>query len=296
MLRQCFGKDRATHRSSSVQLLQDHFQKQLKRNQAKLDGLQCLGDANASFCGDQRRCVGHSEVYLEQLAVGGNITALTALDRAHLACASTEGQIWVYNWREDRIVSQLRSSSVVLADEDGNPEVCRVRRMQTLTEDARVLGSTDERGMVCLWDLFDMSMIAESRFHEKACTSIKPDYWRRDCCVAFARSSRTSGKVRERFLPPPRTCGNGVPNTCLGLGGDRFPNLLITGGADGKLRIWDQCLIFLTWLRQSISLKRMHTIQIGSVLPTQAFTIGWQVIISASFGDSSYSGMRPVGA
>ena len=31
---------------------------------------------------------------------------------------------------------------------------------------------------VCLWDLFTSSMVMESRFHEKACTSIKPDYWR----------------------------------------------------------------------------------------------------------------------
>ena len=44
------------------------------------------------------------------------------LDQAHLACASSQGQIWVYNWREDRVVSQLRNTSVILADEDGNPE------------------------------------------------------------------------------------------------------------------------------------------------------------------------------
>eukprot|EP00434_Breviolum_minutum_P040707 symbB.v1.2.036187.t1/scaffold4831.1/size56663/5 len=94
---------------------------------------------------------------------------MAPLDKAHLACASTHGHLWVYNWRENRVISQLRSTSVVLADEDGNPEVCKVRRMQALTQDGRILGSTDERGM--------------SRFHEKACTSIKPDYWRQSFCT-----------------------------------------------------------------------------------------------------------------
>ena len=71
-----------------------------------------------------------------------------------------------------------------------------------------------------------------------------------------------------------------MPNTCLGLGGDRFPNLLVTGGADGKLRLWDQvpsthkkrCVA-----AQAASLKRLHTIQIGSVLPTQRLCFRWRV-------------------
>ena len=89
-------------------------------------------------------------------------------------------------------------------------------------------------------------------------------------------------QVRERLLPPPRSCGNGIPNTCLGIGGDRFPNLLVTGGADGKLRIFDQ----------SASLKRLHTFPVGSVLPTQCFAIDWQLVVSASLGDSSYTGQK----
>lgn len=294
--------------------IQDHFTKKLKHNEErlrqaafqadiigykasapfarpimkdKLEGMQVLGDVHSSYCQDQRRCEGSSEVYLEQLSVGGQITAMTPLDKAHIVCASTHGHMWVYNWRENQVISQLRSSSMVLSDEDGNPEVCKVRRMQSLTQDGRVLGSTDERGMVCLWDLFDLSMISESRFHEKACTSIKPDYWRQ----SFATTGEDSAvilydlaqeQVRERYLPPPRSDGNGVPNTCLGLGGDRFPNLMVTGGADGKLRIWDQ----------SASLKRMHTIALASVLPTQCFAIDWQLIISASLGDSSYTGQK----
>jgi len=294
--------------------LQDHYTSKLKRNEEllrqaalqadvigykaaapfaqpimkeKLEGMQVLGDVHASYCEDQRRWEGHSEVYLEELSVGGQITAMAPLDKAHLACASTHGHLWVYNWRENRVISQLRSSSVVLADEDGNPEVCKVRRMQALTQDGRILGSTDERGMVCLWDLFDLSMIAESRFHEKACTSIKPDYWRQSFCTTGEDSAvilydLAQEQVRERLLPPPRSCGNGIPNTCLGIGGDRFPNLLVTGGADGKLRIFDQ----------SASLKRLHTISVGSVLPTQCFAIDWQLVVSASLGDSSYTGQK----
>ncbi|CAJ1384826.1 unnamed protein product [Effrenium voratum] len=297
--------------------VQDHFRKKLRRNEellrradkssevvgyqaaapyaqpllkVKLGDPECLEDVHASFCDDQRRQKGSSEVYLEHLATGGELTAMTALDKAHIACASSEGQIWVYNWREDRVISQLRSSSVTLLDEDGNPEVCKVRRMQPLTQDHRVLGTCDERGTVCIWDLFTSSLIAESRFHEKSCTSIKADFWRQ----SFATTGEDSAlilydlaqeQVRERALPAPLTCGNGIPNTCLGIGGDRFPNLLAVGGADGKLRIWDQ----------AVSLKRMHTIQVGAVTPTQCFVApsGWQLILSASLGDSSYSGMRP---
>mmetsp|Transcript_30653 Transcript_30653/g.63130 ORF Transcript_30653/g.63130 Transcript_30653/m.63130 type:complete len:581 (+) Transcript_30653:3-1745(+) len=259
---------------------------------AKLDSeLQSLGDVNAAYCADQRRVNGSSQVYLQQLAVGGKITAMCALDdKSHMVCASSEGQIWVYNWREDHVVSQLRNSSVTLSDEDGNPEVCKIRRLQTLTQDNRLVGSADERGMVGIWDLFGSSLISESRFHEKACTGIKPDFFRQ-CFVTTGEDSAiilfdlAQEQVRERALPPPRSCGNGVPNTCLGLGGARFPNMLLAGGADGKLRIWDQ----------SSTLTRVATIKIGSVTPTQCLVApcGWQVVLTASLGDSSYSGSKP---
>lgn len=261
--------------------------------EAKLDSsLGCLEDVCASYYGDQMRVVGHGEVFLENLADGGPITNMQVLgDKANIACASTEGQIWIYNWREGKVVCQFRDQNRDGPNwGGGSREPCRVRQLCSCSEDDRLLASGDERGYVDVWDLHGPSLAIEARLHEKACVGLRADLNRQllattgeDCFVILY--DLAGEQVRERGVPAPLTDGSGIPNTCLELGGDRFNDLIMVGGADGKMRLWDA----------AGGLQKRHTINVGAVTPTQCRLApsGWQLLVTASLGDSSFCGTRP---
>eukprot|EP00930_Biecheleria_cincta_P039998 TRINITY_DN27444_c0_g1_i1.p1 TRINITY_DN27444_c0_g1~~TRINITY_DN27444_c0_g1_i1.p1 ORF type:complete len:591 (+),score=86.85 TRINITY_DN27444_c0_g1_i1:23-1774(+) len=261
--------------------------------EAKLDSsLGCLDDVCASYYSDQMRVVGRGEVYLEPLAEGGQITNISVLgDSANIACASDEGRIWVYNWREGKVVSQFRDQNPDGPNWGGGTrEACRVRRLCSCSEDDRLLASGDDRGYVGVWDLHGPSLAIEARLHEKACVGLRADRSRQilattgeDCFVILYDLAQE--QVRDRAVPAPLTDGSGVPNTCLELGGDRFKDLVLVGGADGKMRLWDA----------AGGLQRRHTIDIGAVTPTHCLVApsGWQLLVTASLGDSSFCGKRP---
>jgi len=268
-----------------------HFTQPLM--QAKLDhSLDTIETVTESYSNDQKRVLGYTEVHLTELATGGPIATMCVLrDKSTIACAADEGPIWTYNWREGRVVSQFRDQNPDGPSWGGGKrEACKVRRLCPVSQDHRLLGSGDEHGYVNIWDLNGPSVAVEVRMHEKACAGLVADHQRNsivsageDCYLCVYDLQRE--QVRCREVPAPLTDGSGIPNTCLSLGGDRFPGLVLVGGADGKLRLWDQA---------ASSMKRRHTISLGGVTPTQILMApsGWQMLCACSLGETAFSGVR----
>eukprot|EP00441_Pelagodinium_beii_P040086 CAMPEP_0197628082 /NCGR_PEP_ID=MMETSP1338-20131121/6503_1 /TAXON_ID=43686 ORGANISM="Pelagodinium beii, Strain RCC1491" /NCGR_SAMPLE_ID=MMETSP1338 /ASSEMBLY_ACC=CAM_ASM_000754 /LENGTH=589 /DNA_ID=CAMNT_0043198983 /DNA_START=90 /DNA_END=1859 /DNA_ORIENTATION=+ len=262
--------------------------------QAKLDqSLDCIETVTEAYSNDQKRVLGYTEVGVSELAMGGPISTMCVLaDKATLACASDEGPIWIYNWREGRVVSKFRDQNPNGPSWGGGKrEACKVRRLCPVSQDHRLLGSGDEHGYVNIWDLNGPDVAIEARLHEKAVAGLVADYLRNgivtageDCYICLYDLERE--QVRCREVPAPLSDGSGIPNTCLSLGGERFPNLVLVGGADGKLRLWDQA---------TSSMKRRHTISMGGVTPTQCLLApnGWQLLVTCSLGETAFSGIRP---
>eukprot|EP00931_Biecheleriopsis_adriatica_P087278 TRINITY_DN61777_c0_g1_i1.p1 TRINITY_DN61777_c0_g1~~TRINITY_DN61777_c0_g1_i1.p1 ORF type:complete len:590 (+),score=107.91 TRINITY_DN61777_c0_g1_i1:32-1801(+) len=261
--------------------------------EAKLDRyLGSVDEVSAAYCQDQKRTLGHVETHLEQLASGGSVNTMCLLhDNANLACASEQGQIWIYNWREGRVVCEFRDQNPDGPEWGGGQrEACKVRRLCSVSEDHRLLASSDEHGYVSIWDLYGPSMALEARLHEKACSGLKADMARsslittgEDCYIISYDVAQE--QVKSRAVPPPLSDGSGVPNLTLEIGGSRYKDLVLAGGADGKIRIWDQAERF----------ERKFTLQVGAVTPTQCLLApnGWQLLVTASLGDSAFCGMRP---
>jgi len=268
-----------------------HFTQPLM--QAKLDqSLDTIETVTEAYSNDQKRVLGYTEVHLTELATGGPIATMCVLkDNSTIACAADEGPIWTYNWREGRVVCQFRDQNPNGPSWGGGKrEACKVRRLCPASQDHRLLASGDEHGYVNIWDLNGPSVAVEVRMHEKACAGLVADHQRNfivsageDCYICLYDLERE--QVRCREVPAPLADGSGIPNTCLSLGGNRFQNLVIVGGADGKLRLWDQA---------ASSMKRLHTISLGGVTPTQVLMApsGWQLLCACSLGETAFSGIR----
>mmetsp|Transcript_81548 Transcript_81548/g.174765 ORF Transcript_81548/g.174765 Transcript_81548/m.174765 type:complete len:522 (-) Transcript_81548:137-1702(-) len=245
--------------------------------------LRCHDDVFAAYSEDQRRCIGHAEVPAEALTSGGAVRSLCLLgDTATVACASSNGPLWVYNWREGAVVSQVRDGG-----DGGGSYGGSVRRLCAATEDCSVLASGDDRGMVALWDLASAGLSCEARLHEAPVTGLQSDGGR---LVSTSKDTYImvydvhQQQVIDRGVPKSCTSGSGVPNTVLSLCTESMRKLVLVGGADGKLRVWT---------KDDGPLTRICTVSCKAEEPTQCCVLsdGFRVAISTVQADAVQCGV-----
>jgi len=231
--------------------------------------LSCLDEVNLSHCDDQRRSQGHAEV--RSAALSGQASVICPLgDDSTLAWAAADGPIWVYNWREGQIVSQMRD------DQSQGAHTTAVRRLCTIGDDYRHLASGDAHGDIELWDLTrHRSSVLHVRLHEQALTGLQSDGQGK----LLSTSADTyimiydliQQQVVESACPASCDCGSGVPNTVLGIS-QEHPKIMLVGGADGKLRIWS---------RGDGPMRRLSTLSClgGQPMHCQIASDGWRAVL-----------------
>jgi len=195
---------------------------------------------------------------------------------ATLACASSGGPLWVYNWREGAVVSKMRNSA---------PGA--VQRLCPANEDHSILASGDERGIVALWDLAPAELSCEARLHEAPITGLQHEDGRlictsRDTYIMIYDMAQQG--VVDRGVPKSCTCGSGVPNTVLTLGGEVMRKLVLVGGADGKMRVW---------VKDDGPLRRNCTLPCKAQEPSQITVLpdGYRVVVSTVPADPVQCGV-----
>jgi len=244
--------------------------------------LGCLDDLGISHNVDQRHVLGHAEVPTTVLSSDGPVRQLCLLgDSTTVACASERGPLWVFNWREGRVVSRMRDRADGSAGRPDGP----VLRLCSAAPDHSLLASGDEHGFVALWDLQGPALDTSARLHERRVTGLEAE---RDGERLISTSADTylvlydmgRRQVVERGVPAPCACGSGVPNTILALGGETQRHLLFVGGADGNLRVWT---------KDQGPLRREHTLPCEAC-PTQCrlASDGWRVVVGTRPGDPAF--------
>lgn len=200
---------------------------------AKMErGLNCLDDVGTAFAEDQIRSSGFNEMFTPML--GSTTRRLCALgDDSAFACTSENGDLWMYNWKEGRAVTKLRSG---LDSQGGGVinELC-------LSSDGRYLASGDDCGFVSYWDLSMAGLATEARLHEGpivglATDSQKPWLYSTSTDSYIMIYDTHQQHVVDRVVPQPGSCGDLIPCTCLALSESK--KMVLVGGADGKLRLW----------------------------------------------------------
>jgi len=198
--------------------------------------LSCLDEVCLSHCDDQRRSQGHAEVH--SVALSGPPQVMCTLgDDSTITWAAADGPIWVYNWREGQVVSQMR--------DDQARGLHPVTRMCAASDNYRYLVAGDEHGDIELFDLTrSKCSVLHVRLHEQAITGLQSEV-ARNCILSTSADTYimiydlVQQQVLESVSPLSCDCGSGVPNSALGICQDQ-PKLLLVGGADGKLRIWSR--------------------------------------------------------
>lgn len=257
--------------------------------------LQCtlsyLDDLASSYSEDQLRHQGRTQAYCETLSMGGPVRALCPLgDGASVACSSSGGPIWVYNWREGREVSRMRTGG----DDSsfgGRGFDCAVLRLCTAREDGSLLASGDQRGNMVIWDLHGPRAAAEARLHQGGVTGL---CWDRASNTLITASEDThimlydiaSHEVVDRAKPASLTCGDGVPSTALEVALAGASKLLLVGGADGKLRCWS---------KDSAGIRRQSTLHCAFAQPSRVLMArdGWRAVVATCPADPVLCGGNP---
>jgi len=247
---------------------QPHMSKKLDRSLATLD------DVATSLAEDHVRRHGHIVTGAAVLSHGPIQSLLELGESSTLACASDSGHLWVYNWRDSVVVSQMRKGYFSRNDRHPNG---RVLQMTPITTDFAFLGACDEGGCVAVWDLQSTSLKFESRIHEGPVTGIDSDI---DRCSLISTSSDTyimvydvnRHQVVERALPQHGACGYGVGNTALALS-HQDSKMVLVGGKDGKLRMWS---------KDSGALQRQCTLKCEGGQPTKIkiASDGWRCVVT----------------
>eukprot|EP00927_Polykrikos_kofoidii_P051558 TRINITY_DN45357_c0_g1_i1.p1 TRINITY_DN45357_c0_g1~~TRINITY_DN45357_c0_g1_i1.p1 ORF type:complete len:581 (-),score=77.23 TRINITY_DN45357_c0_g1_i1:110-1852(-) len=244
----------------------------------KLDRhLTTLDDVAQSYCADEHRCRGHSEIPVE--AIHGGVRGIMPLgDDATIACSCHDGGMFVYNWREGSVVALLRLGGVSadVSRSDG-----AVVRMCQAHEGHASLATGDEHGFVSLWDLSSASKSLEVRAHEGPVTGIcyQPE---RNVVISTATDTYLMvydlqhQEITHRAMPASFTDGCGIPNTCLAIAQRR--GVLLVGGADGKVRLWS---------KDDGGMRRLGGLPCVGCKPTQCVVSPDEnlVVVSATRGD-----------
>mmetsp|Transcript_20785 Transcript_20785/g.44384 ORF Transcript_20785/g.44384 Transcript_20785/m.44384 type:complete len:528 (+) Transcript_20785:287-1870(+) len=242
-----------------------------------------LDDLATSYSADQRRQQGYTQTYAELLTASGPVRSLCSLDDgATVACASSQGPIWVYNWREGREVSRMRCET--------GPN-CPVLQMCKASEDNGLLASGDQHGRLVLWDLRGPSVASEAHLHQQSITGL---HWDKSSNAVLTASEDThlmlydiaSGTVIGRGKPQSLTCGDGVPSTALAVVGEGATRRLLVGGADGKLRCWAQ---------DGSTFNRIHTISCNKTQASKCIMAndGWRLVVATRPADTILCGGDP---
>lgn len=200
--------------------------------------LSCLDEVTLSHCDDQRRSQGHAEVHSVALSARPQVICPLG-DDSTIAWAAADGPIWVYNWREGQIISQMRD------DQSQGFHETSVRRLCPTGEDYRHLASGDEHGDIELWDLTrPRCSVLNVRLHEQAITGLQSIGSKNLLLTTSADTyimvyDLAQQQVVESASPHSGDCGSGVPNSVLGISQEQ-PKLALVGGSDGKMRIWSR--------------------------------------------------------
>lgn len=208
------------------------------------------------------------------LSSGGAVRQFCILGTSTtVACASENGPLWIFNWREGRVVSRMRDQFASSGARHDGP----VSRLCSASPDHCLLASGDEYGFVALWDLRGPALDMVVRLHEGRVTGLQSE-WERQRLVSTSADTyiilydMQTRQVVERGVPKSCTDGSGVPNTVLTTGGEKQRHLLLVGGADGKLRVWS---------KDQGPLRLEHSLPCGATQPTQCrlASDGWQVVV-----------------
>lgn len=238
--------------------------------------LACIDDMAESHGGDMDYHAGFVEVQTPLLR--GSVRVMHPLgDDATFACASDDGSVLIYNWREGCVISEMRTAHTV-GHRDGS-----VTRFCSLNADRSLLASGDDTGTVALWNLAGPTVAWESNLHEGRVSGLQSELSRNwilstsvDTYVMIYDAHQQ--QVVERACP--QVCGRGVPNTCLTLAEDVQRKLVLVGGRDGKLRIWS---------KDDGPLKQQFAFSCGNAQPTNCSIAsdGWRVIVGTMTTDSA---------
>jgi WD40 repeat protein len=231
--------------------------------------LSCLDDVCMSHCDDQQRSQGHAEVRSE--ALSGTPQVICPLgDDSTLAWAASDGPIWVYNWREGLIISQMRD------DQAHGAHDTTVHRLCSADDNYRYLASGDENGVIELWDLTrPRCSVFDVRLHEQAITGLQCEH-SRNWLMSTSQDTYITifdlvqQQVVESAAPKSCDCGSGIPNSILGMSQEQ-PNIMLVGGQDGKLRIWSK----------GDGLRRLHTLFCngGQATSCRIASDGWRCVV-----------------
>lgn len=200
--------------------------------------LSCLDEVCVSHCDDQRRSQGHAQVH--SVALSGKPQVICPLgDDSTITWAAADGPIYVYNWREGQIVSQMRD------DQAQGLHQTPVRRMCVAGDNYRHLASGDDDGTIELWDLSrPRCSVLNVRLHEQAITGLQSETGQNLLLTTSADTyimvyDIVQQQVLESASPQSCDCGSGVPNSVLGICQEQ-PKIMLVGGSDGKLRVWSR--------------------------------------------------------
>lgn len=249
--------------------------------------LNYLDDVNRSHAEDQRRRNGYAEMPVAALGSSG-IRSLCALgDEASVACATSEGPVMVYNWREGHIVCRLRAKAQLGGHATHRTDGAVVR-MATLGSSCQHLATGDETGFLAMWDLATARISSEARLHEGAVTGLHYAD-KRNWVVSTSTDTYimvydlAQQQVVDRAVPKSCTCGSGVPNSAVAMGPG---GLLLVGGGDGKLRLW---------LKDGGPLRRNGLLDCKRARPTQIELThdGHRAVVSTVPGDPIFCGGKP---
>jgi len=230
-----------------------------------------LDDVGEAHCEDQRRARGHAEVSSAALCNGGVVRICPLADDSTFVCASQDGPMWVFNWREGSTVSEMRNEQAV-GKHSGT-----VLRMCTVSDDCARIATGDDNGVLAVWDLSRPGAGYDIRLHAGAVTGLQCEASGR---ALFSTSSDSrimiydlsQQQVVEFCAPKPCSCGSGIPNTVLGLS-EAQRELVLVGGADGKLRVWCRS--------GGSPMTRVASLSCGGARPSHCAVVsdGWRVVV-----------------
>jgi hypothetical protein len=185
-----------------------------------------------SYGQDQQRCLGHVED--QAPALSGTVKVICPMgDDSTVACAAEDGLLYVYNWKEGRIVSTMRST-----DLEALSKIC------VASKDYRYLAAGGKRGDIELWDISLPRRVFSERVHEQAITGLECDTSKSVLLTTSASQYITLYDLARTAVAESANIkigddGYGVPNSMLGFS-EAQPKIMLLGGCDGKLRIWSK--------------------------------------------------------
>lgn len=287
-----------SHARHHQPLMREKLDRSLRTGERTFARTLCTKDVvGGSYGDDLQRHHGHTEVPVHALTDGGSVHQLCALPNSPtIVCASSSGPLWVYNWREGAVVSQMRSR------EQGSAAVGKgtsaglqcdgaVVRLCVGSEDGSHLASGDEYGFLQLWDLTAPSLACQVRLHQGAMTGLRRA---QGSGLFFTASTDTyimvydaqQQMVLEGVRPKSLTCGDGIPSTALALAGEGRSKLILVGGTDGKLRCW---------VRDDGPTRKLCTVPCGFAQPSEILMAanGFHAAVATVPADPVLSGAEP---